>query len=127
MTVAVQPQFSVPFSHDLSGTVAGTFGSIAGATPGTPSGGKRAGKLPTRLAGRLTGKWPFRPAPQDQAPTGRGADDQRVRPTPEAMPAERLAKPGDVSVRQMVTDILLVGMWGAMIPGLMWLGSALGF
>jgi len=27
----------------------------------------------------------------------------------------------------MVTDIFLVGVWGAMIPGLMWLGAALGF
>ncbi|CAM3801913.1 hypothetical protein BOSP111201_26070 [Bordetella sputigena] len=32
-----------------------------------------------------------------------------------------------VTVRQMVVDVLLVAMWGAMIPGLMWLGAAAGF
>jgi hypothetical protein len=33
----------------------------------------------------------------------------------------------DVSLRQMVVDVLLVAMWGAMIPLFMWLGSAAGF
>lgn len=32
-----------------------------------------------------------------------------------------------VPVRQMVTDVLLVAMWAALIPGLMWLGAAAGF
>lgn len=32
-----------------------------------------------------------------------------------------------VGRRQMLVDILLVTMWGAMIPGLMWLGAAAGF
>ncbi|CAM4145344.1 hypothetical protein [Bordetella muralis] len=32
-----------------------------------------------------------------------------------------------VTVRQMVGDVLLVAMWGALIPGLMWLGAAAGF
>ena len=32
-----------------------------------------------------------------------------------------------LTVRQMVTDVLLVAMWGALIPGLMWLGAAAGF
>jgi len=32
-----------------------------------------------------------------------------------------------VTVRQMVVDVLLVAMWGALIPGLMWLGAAAGF
>lgn len=33
----------------------------------------------------------------------------------------------DVTLRQMIVDILLVAMWGAMIPALMWLGAAAGF
>ena len=33
----------------------------------------------------------------------------------------------DVTLRQMIVDILLVAMWGAMIPALMWLGTAAGF
>jgi len=32
-----------------------------------------------------------------------------------------------VTLRQMVVDILLVAMWGALIPGLMWVGAAAGF
>lgn len=32
-----------------------------------------------------------------------------------------------LGVRRMVIDVLLVAMWGAMIPALMWLGAAAGF
>src|SRR5690606_22516870 len=32
-----------------------------------------------------------------------------------------------VPVRQMVTDVLVVAMWAALIPGLVWLGAAAGF
>ena len=32
-----------------------------------------------------------------------------------------------LTMRQMVGDVLLVAMWGALIPGLMWLGAAAGF
>ncbi|WP_144639054.1 hypothetical protein [Bordetella genomosp. 13] len=32
-----------------------------------------------------------------------------------------------LGVRRMVIDVLLVAMWGALIPGLMWLGAAAGF
>jgi hypothetical protein len=41
-------------------------------------------------------------------------------------PSAAVASQG-VSPRQMVVDILLVAMWGAMIPALMWLGAAAGF
>ncbi|MCD0505475.1 hypothetical protein LPZ50_20945, partial [Bordetella petrii] len=32
-----------------------------------------------------------------------------------------------VTTRQMVVDVLLVAMWGALIPALMWLGAVAGF
>ncbi|OZI57469.1 hypothetical protein [Bordetella genomosp. 4] len=32
-----------------------------------------------------------------------------------------------VTMRQMVGDVLLVAIWGALIPGVMWLGAAAGF
>jgi hypothetical protein len=32
-----------------------------------------------------------------------------------------------LSKRQMIGDICLVAMWGAMIPGLLWLGHAVGY
>jgi len=140
MTVAAQPQFSSSFSRDFSGSIAGTFGALAGATPGTAPRGKRLGSrpaagLPRKLAGKLTGNWPFRPAPQahlpNQVPARGGADGGQVSPAPEqashAVPAGKTVNLGEVSAREMVTDVLLVGMWAAMIPGMMWLGSALGF
>jgi hypothetical protein len=34
---------------------------------------------------------------------------------------------GGVTLRRMVVDVLLVAMWGAMIPLFLWLGSAAGF
>jgi len=40
--------------------------------------------------------------------------------------AAQAARQG-VTPRQMVVDVLLVAMWGALIPGLMWLGAAAGF
>lgn len=32
-----------------------------------------------------------------------------------------------LTLRQKIVDILLVAVWGALIPGLMWLGAAAGF
>jgi len=32
-----------------------------------------------------------------------------------------------VTLRQMVVDVVLVAMWAALVPGLMWLGAAAGF
>jgi hypothetical protein len=39
----------------------------------------------------------------------------------------RNKKPQKISRGTMVADICLVAVWGAMIPGLMWLGVAVGF
>ncbi|ALM81884.1 hypothetical protein [Bordetella sp. N] len=132
MTLAAQ-QFSTPFSHDFSGSIAGTFGSIAGTAPTSVPGrqrprgrtvrsdaGRGVRKFTGKFTGRVTGKWPFRPAePQDQT-------DPAI-PVGHVSSVARGQVAGQVTVREMVTDVLLVGMWGAMIPGLMWLGSALGF
>lgn len=80
-------------------------------------------------------KWPFPPAPPARRPFGHGrpagrsghaaapvAGDGAAAPGMAASPAT-----GGVSKRQMVVDVLLVAMWGGMIPGLMWLGAAAGF
>ncbi|GAB1578389.1 hypothetical protein [Bordetella petrii] len=40
--------------------------------------------------------------------------------------AARVAGQG-VTLRQMVVDVVLVAMWAALIPGLMWLGAVAGF
>ncbi len=50
------------------------------------------------------GKWPFPPSPQP-----------------------RRRQPGRLTRGAMLADIVLVMVWGASIPGLMWLGAAGGF
>jgi hypothetical protein len=76
------------------------------------------------------GNWPFPPAPPTKALALRRATHLRVVPAA-AMPTQTVAQAGagtDVlSKRQMIGDICLVLMWGAMIPGLLWLGHAVGY
>ncbi|MEI2417339.1 hypothetical protein V8Z80_14275 [Orrella sp. JC864] len=77
-------------------------------------------------------KWPFQSARPAQRPAS-GAEDvasQQRRPAAPAGAVDcagsgaQAAKPG---LRAMVVDVALVLAWGAMIPGLMWLGHAGGF
>lgn len=42
-------------------------------------------------------------------------------------PAPKRGLPAKLTRGAMVTDICLVAVWGATIPGLMWLGAAGGF
>ncbi len=133
-----QPRFPARFTQDFSASIGGTFGGRHGTGRASAAAGKRFGKLAGmvggkvsgKLAGRLTGKWPFRPAPQPHVPADTSTTGGQGRPVPDAghaIPVGNPAQAGEVTVRQMVTDILLVGMWGAMIPGLMWLGATFGF
>jgi hypothetical protein len=57
-------------------------------------------------------KWPFPPMPQ---------------PAPSLGDVRKVAPSQFVSRREMLCDVLLVAAWGALIPGLMWLGAAAGF
>lgn len=103
--------------------------------------------------GSAPARWPFPPAPADtQALSGRamplpmpvpeaavGAAGAPAAVGPIAAPAAPAA--GDrslgnatvepvtaqVSVKAMVIDVVMVLAWGAIIPGLMWLGAAAGF
>ncbi|ARP90004.1 hypothetical protein CAL14_06620 [Bordetella genomosp. 9] len=50
-----------------------------------------------------------------------------VASAPAAAPVSGVLASQAMTVRQMVVDVLLVAMWGAMIPALMWLGAAAGF
>jgi len=54
-------------------------------------------------------KWPFPPIP----------DGKKKAP--------KLARPSKLTRASMLADICLVLAWGAMIPGMMWLGVAVGF
>lgn len=56
----------------------------------------------TALPDQAPGQWPF--------PPGRGR-----------------GKTNDLTRGAMLADICLVAVWGAMIPGLMWIGAAAGF
>lgn len=71
-------------------------------------------------------RWPFsvnRPGRPAHAP-------QPTQDAPASAPQPRsqsLAAAPNISRQHIVGDILLVAVWGAMIPGLMWLGAAAGF
>lgn len=98
----------------------------------------RPGSMPTR--------WPFPPAPADEGMTGQAV----VAPVPaaparpaapvvssvSAAPSVRERSLGNatvepvtsqVTMKAMVIDVAMVLAWGAIIPGLMWLGAAAGF
>jgi len=60
-------------------------------------------------------KWPFPPAPQPRKKSGGSWASQRG------------SSQKGLTRGAMLRDICLVAMWGATIPGLMWLGAAGGF
>lgn len=72
-------------------------------------------------AGTLPGKWPFPPTAAPAAPAARGPRERSL--------GNATVEPvsNQVSVKNMVLDVVLVLAWGAMIPALMWLGVAGGF
>ncbi|QVQ29486.1 hypothetical protein [Achromobacter deleyi] len=94
-------------------------------------------------SGSTPARWPFPPAPvEDDALTGNAVVAPAapvaapLKPAMPAAPAVRDHCLGDatvepvsnqVTMKAMVTDVVLVLAWGAMIPGLMWLGVAGGF
>lgn len=106
-----------------------------------------AAGIPSRQRVRSATKparWPFPPAPvEEDALVGNTVVAPAVplavpvaAPVSPAAPAVRNHSLGDatvepisnqVTMKMMVTDVLLVLAWGAMIPGLMWLGVAGGF
>lgn len=64
-------------------------------------------------------KWPFPPVKQPGQSRSRQAPGRSVR--------SGNAKTGGLTRGAMLADICLVAIWGATIPGLMWLGVAGGF
>ncbi len=95
-------------------------------------------------ATRMPARWPFPPAPTPEEVSGgaRVAGVAVGRGVPAAgatvagAPAARDHSIGDakaqpaanqLTMKAMITDVVLVLAWGAMIPGLMWLGVAGGF
>lgn len=76
------------------------------------------------------------PQPVSESPAIAGQAASRVPATArleglnvhsQSLGTARHALQQDLTVRQMVVDVLLVAMWGALIPGLMWLGAIAGF
>ncbi|WGJ91987.1 hypothetical protein QEP15_06780 [Achromobacter mucicolens] len=106
---------------------------------------------PRTRATRMPARWPFPPAPTpEEVAISPAAGDPAVdtpasvsapaaAPVPAAVPAASGARDhsiGDakaqpvanqLTMKAMITDVVLVLAWGAMIPGLMWLGVAGGF
>ena len=111
---------------------------------------------PRTRATRMPARWPFPPAPTpEEVAISPAAGDPAAgapavdtpasvsapadAPVPAAVPAASGARDhsiGDakaqpvanqLTMKAMITDVVLVLAWGAMIPGLMWLGVAGGF
>ncbi|KRB13206.1 hypothetical protein [Achromobacter sp. Root170] len=111
---------------------------------------------PRTRATRMPARWPFPPAPTPEevaispaaggpaagAPavdTPASVSAPAAAPAPAAVPVASGARDhsiGDakaqpvgnqLTMKAMITDVVLVLAWGAMIPGLMWLGVAGGF
>lgn len=59
-------------------------------------------------------KWPFPPRPKAKA-----SNPGRL--------SSGASEGGRLSPKAMATDVIMVLVWGATIPGLMWLGAAGGF
>lgn len=94
-----------------------------------------ADSLIADVPARATRTWPFqagKPAPQAPAEAGQGAgvasplshEQGRLESLPRDLEAEAAMKE---MRRRMIWDVVMVAAWGALIPGLMWLGAAAGF
>ncbi len=73
-----------------------------------------------KLTGSIPFKWPFPPPPRSQSP-GRSGSQRGVGKRAGGKHGVGLSR------KAMVVDVVLVVLWGASIPGLMWLGAAGGF
>ncbi|AEE66389.1 hypothetical protein B1838_2877 [Bordetella pertussis] len=86
-------------------------------------------------------KWPFPPTPPGQAQPCTPCTDSQPRSVQAVQPAQARALHAQaelsgaatqaatqvLSTKAKIIDVLLVAVWGAMIPALMWLGAAGGF
>ena len=136
-------------ARDLCTRLTGLAMPWNASSAGGASGSRvRSGKMPAR--------WPFPPAPAPvdelaripaagvpaagvpvaapiAAPTVAPIAAPIATPTPTAIREQCLgdakvqAAANQLTVKAMVIDVVLVLAWGAMIPGLMWLGVAGGF
>ncbi|MFY0475847.1 hypothetical protein [Achromobacter marplatensis] len=97
--------------------------------------------------GSMPARWPFPPAPVEDDAAGRGmvpaqapvATVDPVAPVAASTPTASVARErslgnatvepvtSQVTMKAMVIDVVMVLAWGAIIPGLMWLGAAAGF
>ncbi|MGZ9896409.1 hypothetical protein ACXXNA_22890 [Bordetella bronchiseptica] len=108
-----------------------------------------ATSLPTAMPGRTLGalrrlarawagaavpqrKWPFPPTPPGQAQPCTASQPRPAQAQAQVQPLHAQAGLGGaaaqvLSTKAKIIDVLLVAVWGAMIPALMWLGAAGGF
>lgn len=120
------------------------------ALPWTASAGTDARQR--SRSGATPARWPFPPAPSDKGLlAGEAAAAPAAMPTPVGRPVSQViplapSMPAAPAVREcslgnataepvtagmtrkaMLIDVAMVLAWGAIIPGLMWLGAAAGF
>lgn len=96
----------------------------------------QASARPAR-SGRSAGGWPFQAAPEPAVPPADEVPgpDEAAQDAVAADAREAAAQPALSQTqaqiramhRRMFWDVVMVLAWGALIPGLMWLGAAAGF
>ncbi len=68
-------------------------------------------------------RWPFPPAPK----AGRSAGGSKARTRQPGAAGKGRSASGSLTPARMACDIAMVIVWGASIPGVMWLAAAGGF
>lgn len=68
-------------------------------------------------------RWPFPPAPK----AGRSAGRANARTRQSGVAGKGRSAAGSLTPARMAADIAMVIVWGASIPGVMWLAAAGGF
>jgi len=86
-----------------------------------------AATLSTAALGRRPSRWPFPPAPPDRQTPVPATPAVRRAPCRLFGHRQAVSSCNIVGMRRMLGDVVLAGLWGGMIPGLMWLGVAVGF
>ena len=119
-----------PTPEEVSGAAGAVGASAAGAraagarAAGAPAAGAPAARAPAiglPAAGVLAGM------PVADAATGAPAAPAAVARDHSIGDAKAQPVANQLTMKAMITDVVLVLAWGAMIPGLMWLGVAGGF
>lgn len=137
MTIATLPSVSAPLAGAAVRRLFPGWGRRFARAQAKMQAGALAGMSEAAFGSVPARRWPFPPQqPAAQVPVDGGKGQAAPTPADVKRPAASDGGLGDVrslstvqalGIRRMVIDVLLVAVWGALIPALMWLGAAAGF